>query len=239
MHYLPCFLMSVYIVRELRGQGFGRQLMMKTEEFCHNKGMQHCYLGTTPDIAPMYLKFGYKFCDWRIQTIGSGVSMIPMWCTCDIHVVCMWYPCTVCMWYPRGVHVISMWCACDTHVVCMWYPCGVHVIPLWCACDTHVVCMWYPCGVHVMPMWCVCDTHLKFEVLWLEDSSNWFWRKYSWGGWGIHFKGGTGMSGGQDLLFTPLPPFRPPVTETGHFASLPFCPLIAKYSAHPPHICYG
>ena len=68
-----------------------------------------------------------------------------MRCTCDIHVVCMWYPC--------GVHVISMWCTCDIHVVCMWYPCGVHVISMWCACDIHVVCMWYPCGVHVISKW--------------------------------------------------------------------------------------
>ena len=154
MHYLPCFLMSVYIVRELRGQGFGRQLMMKTEEFCHNKGMQHCYLGTTPDIAPMYLKFGYEFCDWRIQTIGSGVSMIPMWCACDIHVVCMWYPFEIWSFVIGG-----------------------------------------------------------FKQLALE--------KVFMGGLGAFtVKGGTGMSGGQDLLFNPLPPFSPQLQKLD---SLPPC----------------
>ncbi|XP_072035622.1 uncharacterized protein [Amphiura filiformis] len=67
------YIEDVYIARELRGQGNGRELMKQMEEFCKKKGMCHCFLGTTPDISKMYVKFGYHYCDWRIQTIGSGM----------------------------------------------------------------------------------------------------------------------------------------------------------------------
>ena len=60
-------------------------------------------------------------------------------------------------------HVIPMWCACDIHVVCMYYPYGVHVIPIWRACDIHVVCMYYPCSVHVIPMWCTCGAQMSTD----------------------------------------------------------------------------
>ena len=93
----------------------------------------------------------------------GSVNLIHMRCTCDIHVVCMWYP-----W---GVRVISRWCACDIQVTEQWaIPLKIHtppvedfgkvyhqgsvnLIPMRCTCDTHVVCMWYPCGVHVISRW--------------------------------------------------------------------------------------
>ena len=84
--------------------------------------------------------------------VNNQTNIGSMLCTCDTHVVCIWYPC--------DVHVILMWCACDTHhahlgLVVDVIPFGVHVIPMWCTLDIHwcacdyVVCMWYPCDVWI------------------------------------------------------------------------------------------
>ena len=96
-------------------------------------------------------KFYPGLCHHRVW-YPCDVHVIPMWCACDSHVMCMWYPC--------DVHVIPMWCTCNPHVMCMRFPCDVHVIPMWCTCDTHVMCMWYPCDVHVMCMWYPFDTNM-------------------------------------------------------------------------------
>ena len=104
-------------------------------------------LPSTLPLWKIYCKSFTGECDFQMDR-----------CACDIHVVCIWYPC--------GVYVISMWVMsysnCHPHSPCERFTASlsrgsmifkwidVHVIPARCACDIHVVCMWYLCGVYVI-----------------------------------------------------------------------------------------
>ncbi|XP_066993981.2 N-alpha-acetyltransferase 80 [Anabrus simplex] len=56
-----CFVESVVIHSSLRGKGFGKQLMIKTEEFARSLGMQTVFL-STHDQQGFYKKLGYAEC---------------------------------------------------------------------------------------------------------------------------------------------------------------------------------
>ena len=64
------------IDKPYRGQGLGRDFLQLTEEMCKDRGLRWSILGTTPQLSKMFIKFGYKYCDWRVESIGSGVSII-------------------------------------------------------------------------------------------------------------------------------------------------------------------
>lgn len=58
-----CFVESVVISETLRGQGFGRYLMEKAEEYCvRNLGLQWVYLSTKGQ-EEFYRKLGYTECE--------------------------------------------------------------------------------------------------------------------------------------------------------------------------------
>ena len=55
------FIESVVIHPDLRGQGLGKILMLKLEQFCIDKGYKIAYLCTI-DMQIFYSRCGYKFC---------------------------------------------------------------------------------------------------------------------------------------------------------------------------------
>ena len=104
-------------------------------------------------MLPMWHPWGMQRSEWqkneRCQQWKevSYFTHTPMCCTCDTHVVCMWYLC-----YPCDIHE-----ACrglsgrrmrDVNNEKKWV---ILHTPMWCICDTHMVCMWYlcyPCDIH-------------------------------------------------------------------------------------------
>ena len=64
---------SVVIHPDLRGQGVGKYLMLKTEEFCKNRGFNTAYLCTI-DKQVFYSRCGYKFC--KPVTASSGTVFV-------------------------------------------------------------------------------------------------------------------------------------------------------------------
>jgi len=63
------FIESVVIHPDLRGQGLGKILMLKLEQFCRDKGYKIAYLCTI-DMQIFYSRCGYKFC--KIIAASSG-----------------------------------------------------------------------------------------------------------------------------------------------------------------------
>lgn len=60
---LACFIESVVVWKELRGQGIGRYLMAKAEDYCkYNLKLNELYLATT-DKEDFYAKLGYIPCE--------------------------------------------------------------------------------------------------------------------------------------------------------------------------------
>ncbi len=64
---------SVVIHPDLRGQGIGKHLMLKTEEFCRARGFKVAYLCTI-DRQVFYSRCGYQFC--HPVTASSGTVSI-------------------------------------------------------------------------------------------------------------------------------------------------------------------
>ena len=46
------------------------------EEYCVKLGYQKIFLFASPDLAPMYLRFGYRFTELRYTMIGPMVRMV-------------------------------------------------------------------------------------------------------------------------------------------------------------------
>lgn len=60
---LACFIESVVVWKKLRGQGMGKYLMAKAEEYCkYNLQLNELYLATT-DKEDFYAKLGYASCE--------------------------------------------------------------------------------------------------------------------------------------------------------------------------------
>lgn len=70
--------------KEFRGLGFQKPLMNRTEEYCKNKGFQWIILDTSPATSKGLLSIGYKYRDWRVVTIGSGMLATFEQCSLDI-----------------------------------------------------------------------------------------------------------------------------------------------------------
>lgn len=69
-----CFIESVVVLKQLRGQGIGRFLMLKAEEYCkYNLKLTEVYLSTT-DKEDFYKKLGYKDCE-PVSIFGGPCSM--------------------------------------------------------------------------------------------------------------------------------------------------------------------
>lgn len=56
-----CFVESVIVIPEERGQGFGKLIMNLTEEYARKKGFTRCYL-STHDKEGFYKAIGYTTC---------------------------------------------------------------------------------------------------------------------------------------------------------------------------------
>lgn len=58
-----CFIESVVIIQDLRGQGFGTFLMQKTEEYCMKELGLKCIYLSTKGQEEFYRKLGYAECE--------------------------------------------------------------------------------------------------------------------------------------------------------------------------------
>ncbi|XP_013785528.1 N-acetyltransferase 6-like isoform X2 [Limulus polyphemus] len=67
-----CWIESVVIKKNRRNQGFGKLLMLKTEEFARRLGFKTAYLNTI-DKQDFYKHLGYIFCD-PVSSDGGNVS---------------------------------------------------------------------------------------------------------------------------------------------------------------------
>jgi GNAT superfamily N-acetyltransferase len=69
-----CFIESVVVWKQLRGQGIGRYLMEKAENYCkYNLKFTEVYLSTT-DKEDFYKKLGYEPCD-PVSIFGGPCSI--------------------------------------------------------------------------------------------------------------------------------------------------------------------
>jgi predicted GNAT family N-acyltransferase len=69
-----CFIESVVVWKQLRGQGIGRNLMSKAEMYCkYNLKLKEVYLSTT-DKEDFYAKLGYTPCE-PVSIFGGPCSM--------------------------------------------------------------------------------------------------------------------------------------------------------------------
>jgi len=64
------YIESVVIHPDLRGQGIGKYLMLRTEKFCREKGYKIVYLCTI-DMQVFYSRIGYKFCKPVVASSGT------------------------------------------------------------------------------------------------------------------------------------------------------------------------
>jgi len=70
------FVESVVVHNQLRGKGFGKYLMLKTEEYCRNLGFKTAHL-TTHDKQIFYSCCGYKFSEPVCAFGGSSKLQLP------------------------------------------------------------------------------------------------------------------------------------------------------------------
>lgn len=68
-----CFLESVVIKSDLRGQGYGKYFMRKVEEYCDDKLKLQTIFLSTKGQEKFYEKLGYVECE-PIQLYGAPVS---------------------------------------------------------------------------------------------------------------------------------------------------------------------
>lgn len=72
---MACFIESVVVWKELRGQGIGKYLMAQAEDYCkYNLKLNELYLATT-DKEDFYAKLGYTPCE--PVSIFGGPCMLP------------------------------------------------------------------------------------------------------------------------------------------------------------------
>ncbi|XP_064603557.1 N-alpha-acetyltransferase 80-like isoform X2 [Liolophura sinensis] len=70
-----CLVESVVVRKTVRGQGHGRSIMEKTEEYAKRKGFQTMYL-TTHDKQGFYQRLGYEFCE-PVVSFGGDFANLP------------------------------------------------------------------------------------------------------------------------------------------------------------------
>nr|XP_022333753.1 N-acetyltransferase 6-like isoform X2 [Crassostrea virginica]XP_022333755.1 N-acetyltransferase 6-like isoform X2 [Crassostrea virginica] len=70
-----CLVESVVVRKELRGKGYGKKIMLETEEFAKRKGMTTLYL-STHDKQDFYKHLGFTFCD-PIVSFGVNTDNLP------------------------------------------------------------------------------------------------------------------------------------------------------------------
>ncbi|XP_061166822.1 N-alpha-acetyltransferase 80-like [Saccostrea echinata] len=70
-----CLVESVVVRKSLRGKGYGRKIMLETEQFAKSKGLATIYL-STHDKQDFYKHLGYTFCD-PIVCFGVNTDILP------------------------------------------------------------------------------------------------------------------------------------------------------------------
>jgi len=68
-----CELVKMYLVASLRGRGLGKSLIEHCLEFAKNKGFQHVYIETMPELkkaVSVYEKFGFRFLSGPLGKTG-------------------------------------------------------------------------------------------------------------------------------------------------------------------------
>ncbi|KAL5008665.1 hypothetical protein ScPMuIL_014246 [Solemya velum] len=68
-----CLIESVVVRRDLRGKGFGKELMKKSEEFARRSGFTTMYL-STHDKQEFYRHIGYSVCEPILCVSASNLS---------------------------------------------------------------------------------------------------------------------------------------------------------------------
>ncbi|OQR76711.1 N-acetyltransferase 6-like [Tropilaelaps mercedesae] len=69
-----CFIESVIVVLERRGQGLGRELMLLVEDYASRRGFRIAYL-TSENKQAFYTRLGYAFCEPVTASSGCRVSL--------------------------------------------------------------------------------------------------------------------------------------------------------------------
>lgn len=69
-----CFIESVIIVADRRGEGLGRELMLLVEAYARDRGFQTAYL-TSMNKQAFYTRLGYTFCEAVTASSGCHVSL--------------------------------------------------------------------------------------------------------------------------------------------------------------------
>lgn len=69
------FVESVVVRKDLRGKGYGKKIMLQTEQFAKRKGITTLYL-STHDKQDFYKHLGYKFCE-PIVSFGVNTDNLP------------------------------------------------------------------------------------------------------------------------------------------------------------------
>lgn len=69
------FVESVVVRKDLRGKGYGKKIMLQTEQFVKRKGITTLYL-STHDKQDFYKHLGYTFCE-PIVSFGVNTDHLP------------------------------------------------------------------------------------------------------------------------------------------------------------------
>ncbi|XP_048733979.1 N-alpha-acetyltransferase 80-like isoform X2 [Ostrea edulis] len=70
-----CLVESVVVRKNLRGKGYGRKIMLETEQYAKRKGMTTLFL-STHDKQDFYKHLGYTFCE-PIVSFGVNTDNLP------------------------------------------------------------------------------------------------------------------------------------------------------------------
>ncbi|MEO6070695.1 MAG: GNAT family N-acetyltransferase [Chitinophagaceae bacterium] len=68
-----CELVKMYLIKEARGLGLGRQLIQQSIDFAKEAGYEYVYLETMPELKKAlatYAKFGFKYLDAPLGNTG-------------------------------------------------------------------------------------------------------------------------------------------------------------------------
>lgn len=77
---LICELQKMYLLQEVRGKGFAKQLLENCVEKAINFGFKHCYIETLPEMKSaqkLYNSFGFTYLDSPFG--NTGHSSCPIW----------------------------------------------------------------------------------------------------------------------------------------------------------------
>ena len=61
--------------KALRGHGQGRHLMNLAEDYVKSRGISRMFLSCLQDNAGVFLHRGYRYCEPKVATLGSAVSV--------------------------------------------------------------------------------------------------------------------------------------------------------------------